>query len=114
MGAPKEYSEGFLRSIAQEVDTPEGKKLVAYVPRYEVGTGKGDMRLSMLEDFINAQTLKGGRLISVIPQGAGFVVPIFLFQDEFVLPPEVDPASLPLPAPADEDDPERKAWEAEQ
>jgi len=109
----KDYPVEFLRSIAQQVDTPEGKKNVATVPRYEVGGGKGawTVPVSKLEDFLNEKTLQGGRLVSVLPQGAGLTAPVFLFHDTFVVPDEVDTTVVPDPAPIPEDDAARKDWE---
>lgn len=113
MGKTPEYSENFLRAIAQEVDTPDGKKLVASVPRYEVGGGEKNwsIPLSKLEAFLNEKTLQGGRLISVVTQGSGLTVPVFLYSDEFTLPPEEE-VVIADPSPVDENDEARKAWEA--
>ena len=115
MSKVPDYPEGFLRSIAQEVDGPDGtKKLVAAVPRYEVGAGEKNwtMPVSKLEAFLNERTLQGGRLISIVGQGSGLAAPVFLFTDEFELPPEKELAPIADPSPVDDNDEARKAWEA--
>lgn len=113
------YPEPFLRAIAQEVDTPEGKRKVAVVPRYEVGgAAKGSwiVPLSKLQDMLNQRTLEGGRLITILPQGAGACAPVFLYHDEFMLPEETEEEVKPLPplAAVEEDSAERRAWEADE
>lgn len=108
------YPEEFLRQIAQKMQTPEGEKLVAAVPRYEVGEGpkKWTVPVSQLEQFLNTRTLQGGRLVTILPQGSGLTAPVFLFHDQFVLPEEVDTTIVPEPEPVAEDDAARQNWEA--
>lgn len=117
MSPKQQYTIEFLRAIAEEQDTPEGKKLVASVPRYEVGdptTKKSYLAVSKLEDFLNDMTMRGGRLVSVVPQGSGLVAPIVIYTDQFIVPSEAEETAqeeAANPTPADPDDAARNEWE---
>lgn len=102
-----------LREHAKEVETPEGKKLVAQVLRWVV---RNSIPHSKLEGALTTGVDEGLRLHTILPSGAGLATLVWLTADEYILPDEKETPTQTTPETAPEivgkevEEGKREAW----